>query len=141
MALCKMGHQHSSSGVFFQMDRSEDSTKHHFSSGASEKVLLAECCVQIWSPIQLTVDNGKQFDNNDFRRFCFHLGTKLCFTLVYHQESIGTLERANDIIFTGIKKNLLGMTRGKWAEELPRVIWSHNTTTSRATNFASFGLL
>jgi hypothetical protein len=33
------------------------------------------------------------------------------------------------------------MARGKWAEELPRVVWSHNTTTSRATNFTPFKLL
>jgi hypothetical protein len=51
------------------------------------------------------------------------------------------MERANGIIFTGIKKNIMGMTRGKWAEELPRVIWSHNTTISRATNFTPFRLL
>jgi hypothetical protein len=39
------------------------------------------------------------------------------------------------------KKNLTGMARGKWAEELPRVVWSHNTTTSRATIFTPFRLL
>jgi hypothetical protein len=33
------------------------------------------------------------------------------------------------------------MIRGEWAEELPRVVWSHNTTTSRATNFTPFRLL
>jgi hypothetical protein len=33
------------------------------------------------------------------------------------------------------------MARGKWAEELPRVVWSHTTTTSRATNFTPFRLL
>jgi hypothetical protein len=31
--------------------------------------------------------------------------------------------------------------QGEWAEELPRVVWSHNTTTSRATNFTPFRLL
>jgi hypothetical protein len=36
---------------------------------------------------------------------------------------------------------LTWMARGKWAEELPRVGWSHNTTTSRATNFTPFRLL
>ena len=33
------------------------------------------------------------------------------------------------------------MPRGKWSEELPRVIWSHNTTESRATKFTPFKLL
>ena len=31
--------------------------------------------------------------------------------------------------------------KGKWVDELPRVIWSHNTTTSRATKFTPFKLL
>jgi hypothetical protein len=30
---------------------------------------------------------------------------------------------------------------GKWVDELPKVIWSHNTTVSRATGFTPFCLL
>jgi transposase InsO family protein len=69
-------------------------------------------------PYEVTVDNGKQFGSIDFRRFCFNLSTKLCFSSVYHPESNGAVGRANDIIFTVIKKNLTIMARGKWAEEL-----------------------
>jgi transposase InsO family protein len=57
-------------------------------------------------PYEVTVDNGKQFDSIDFRRFCFNLGTKLCFASVYHPEFNGAVERAKGIIFTGSKKNL-----------------------------------
>ena len=92
-------------------------------------------------PYEITVDNGKQFDSTDFRKFCFHLGTKLCFASVYHPQSNGAVEKANAIIFTGIKRNLTGMPRGKWAEELPRVVWSQNTTESRTTKFTPFRLL
>jgi hypothetical protein len=31
--------------------------------------------------------------------------------------------------------------KGKWAEELPSVVWSHNTSVSRATNCMPFKLL
>jgi hypothetical protein len=31
--------------------------------------------------------------------------------------------------------------KGKWVDELPRVIWSHNTTVLRATGFTPFRLL
>ena len=51
------------------------------------------------------------------------------------------VERANGIIFTGIKKNITELLKGKWAYELPRVIWSHNTTESRATKFTPFKVL
>ena len=51
------------------------------------------------------------------------------------------MERANGIIFAGIKKNITELTKGKWADELPRVIWSHNTTESRTTKFTPFKIL
>ena len=90
---------------------------------------------------EVTVDNGKQFDCTTFREFCSQLGTKLCFASVYHPQSNGAFERANDIIFTGIKKNITEQPKGKWVDELPKVIWSHNTTESRATKFTPFKLL
>jgi transposase InsO family protein len=84
-------------------------------------------------PHEVTVDNGKQFDSTDFKELCIYLGTKLCFASVYHPQSNGAVERANGVIFTGIKRNITDLPKSKWAEELPRVIWFHNTTTSRTT--------
>jgi hypothetical protein len=92
-------------------------------------------------PHEVTVDNGKQFDSTDFKEFCTYLGTKLCFASVYHLQSNGAVERANGVIFAGIKKNITDLPKSKWSEELPRVIWSHNTTTSRTTQFSPFKLL
>jgi hypothetical protein len=34
----------------------------------------------------LTVDNGKQFDNQDFREFCNSIGMKEVFASVYHPQ-------------------------------------------------------
>src|SRR6185437_2308758 len=64
-----------------------------------------------------------------------------CFASVYHPQSNGAVERANGIIFAGIKKNITELPKGKWIDELPRVIWSHNTTESRTTKFTPFKLL
>jgi hypothetical protein len=50
------------------------------------------------------------------------------------------VERANGLIFASIKRNITDLPKSKWAEELPRVIWSHNTTTSRTTLFSPFKL-
>jgi hypothetical protein len=60
---------------------------------------------------------------------------------VYHPQSNGAVERANGLMFSGIKKCLFDQKKGKWVDELPRVIWSHNTTVSRATGFTPFRLL
>jgi hypothetical protein len=60
---------------------------------------------------------------------------------VYHPQSNRAVERANGMIFSGIKKCLFDQKKGKWVDELPEVIWSHNTTMSRATGFTPFLLL
>jgi hypothetical protein len=36
---------------------------------------------------------------------------------------------------------LFDQKKGKWIDELPKVIWSHNTTVSRAIGFTPFRLL
>jgi hypothetical protein len=92
-------------------------------------------------PKELTVDNGKQFDCKDFREYYRSIGTKLRFTSVYHPQSNWAVERANGQIFSAIEKCLFKQKKGKWADELSRVIWSHKTTESRTTKFTPFRLL
>jgi transposase InsO family protein len=92
-------------------------------------------------PRELTIDNGKQFDCYTFKEYCKNLGTHAKFSSVYHLQSNGAVERANDLIFSGIKKCLFDQKKGKWVDELPKVIWSHNTTVSRVTGFTPFRLL
>jgi hypothetical protein len=60
---------------------------------------------------------------------------------VYHPQSNGAVERANGLIFSGIKKCLFDQKKRKWVDKLPKVICSHNTTVSRATGFTPFRLL
>jgi transposase InsO family protein len=92
-------------------------------------------------PRTLTVDNENQFDSDKFKEFCKTIGTTLAFSSVYHLESNGAIERANKIVFSAISKTLFNLQKGKWVEELPKMVWSHNTTTSRAMSFTSFKLL
>jgi hypothetical protein len=40
-----------------------------------------------------------------------------------------------------IKKILKGEKKGKWAEVMPRAVWSHNTIVCKATNVTPFQLL
>jgi transposase InsO family protein len=89
----------------------------------------------------ITVDNGTQFDAETFKDFYDRIGTKIQFASVRHPESNGLVERANGIIMTGIMKLIFNQRRGKWPDELIKVVWSHNTTVSRATDFTSFKLM
>jgi hypothetical protein len=97
------------------------------------------CCFGV--PKAITVDNGTQFDAETFKDFCDRIGAKIHFASVRHLESNRLVERANDIIMTGIMKLIFNQPRGKWLDELIKVVWSHNTTVSRSTRFTSFKLL
>ena len=87
------------------------------------------------------MDNGKQFDSDKFKEFYKSIGTKIAFALVYHPKSNGAVERANRVIFSAVSKTLFNLRKGKWVEELLKVVWSHNTTTSRTIGFTPFKLL
>jgi hypothetical protein len=69
------------------------------------------------------------------------VGTNIHFALVRHPKSNGLVERAKGIILLGITKSLVGLPKGKWTEELIKVVWNHNTSVSRSTGFTLFKLL
>jgi hypothetical protein len=73
-----------------------------------------------------------------FKDFCHQVGTKIAFASIYHPQSNEAVERANAIVFEAIKKILEGEKKGKWAEVMLRVVWSHNTIVYRATKFTPF---
>jgi transposase InsO family protein len=86
-------------------------------------------------PKVITVDNGAQFDSKAFKTFCDQIGTKIHFTLVRHPESNGLVERSNGIIITGIMRSIFNLPKGKWPDELVKVVWNHNTVVSRSSGF------
>jgi transposase InsO family protein len=92
-------------------------------------------------PKAITVDNGTQFDAETFKAFCDQIGTKIHFASLRHPESNGLVERANGIIITGIMKSIFNQPKGKWPDELIKVVWNHNTVVSRSTGFTPFKLL
>ena len=87
------------------------------------------------------MDNGTQFDAEMFKDLCDQIGTKIHFASVRRPESNRLVERANGIIMTGIMKLIFNQPRGKWPDELIKVVWSHNTTMSRSTGITPFKLL
>jgi transposase InsO family protein len=97
------------------------------------------CCFGV--PKAITVDNKTQFDAEAFKEFCDQIGTNIHFASVRHPESNGLVERANGIIMTGIMKLIFNQPRGKWPDELIKVVWSHNTTVSISIGFTPFKLL
>jgi hypothetical protein len=89
----------------------------------------------------ITFDNRTQFNVETFKTFCSQIGTKIHFASVRHPESNGLVGRVNGIIVTGIMKSIFNQPKGKWPDELIKVVWNHNTTASRSTGFTPFKLL
>jgi hypothetical protein len=92
-------------------------------------------------PKEITVDNTKRLDCHLFKEFCHQMGVEAAFASVYHPQSNGSVEKANALIFTAVKKILENQPKGKWEEELSRAVWSHNTSICRAMKFTPFKLL
>jgi hypothetical protein len=92
-------------------------------------------------PKAITVDNGTQFDAETFKTFCDQIGTKIHFASVRHPESNGLVERGNKIIIIEIMKSIFNQPKGKWSDELIKVVWNHNTAVSRSIGFTPFKLL
>jgi hypothetical protein len=92
-------------------------------------------------PKAITVDNETQFDAETFKAFCDQIGTKIHFASVRHPESNGLVERANGIIITGIMKSIFNQPKGKWPDELIKVLWNYNTVVSWSIGFTPFKLL
>ncbi|XP_074374821.1 uncharacterized protein LOC141715244 [Apium graveolens] len=90
-------------------------------------------------PYQLISDNGKQFDSKEMREFCEALGIKKGFSAISHPQTNGQTEAINKIIKRTLKGKL-EESKGNWPEELPKVLWSYNTTPRSTTGETPFSL-
>ncbi|KAK3035115.1 hypothetical protein RJ639_032617 [Escallonia herrerae] len=88
-------------------------------------------------PKILITDNGKQFDNSNFRSSCEGLSICLRFTSVAHPQSNGQTENMNRSILQGLKRKL-DDAKGAWVDELPKVLWAYRTTPHSVTGETPF---
>ena len=90
-------------------------------------------------PDSLIFDNGLQFDSKAFCAFCGDLGIKNRYPTPVYSQSNGQAEATNKAIVNELKKRLDG-AKGRWAEELPNVLWAYRTTLRRSTKETPFSL-
>ena len=91
-------------------------------------------------PDSLISDNGLQFDSRAFHEFYSDLGIKNRYSTPAYPQSNGQVEATNKAIVNRLKKMLDG-AKGRWAKELPNVLWVYCTTTRRSTRETPFSLL
>ena len=87
----------------------------------------------------LILDNGLQFDSKTFCAFCRDLGIKNKYSTLAYPQSNGQAGATNKAIVDELKKILDG-AKGRWAEELPNVLWAYRTTPRRSTGETLFSL-
>lgn len=90
-------------------------------------------------PKVLITNNGRQFDNQQFRDFCSDLGIDHRLTSVSHPQSNGLAEVTNRIILQDLRTRI-GNARGSWSDELPSILWTYRTTHRTTTGETPFML-
>ena len=78
-------------------------------------------------PKSLVSDNGLQFHNKAFRKYCDDLGIKNRYSTPAYPQCNGQVEATNKVIVNGLKKRLEG-AREMWVEELLNVLWAYRMT-------------
>jgi len=90
-------------------------------------------------PESLVSNNGLQFDSKAFREFCSGLGITNRYSTPAYPQSNDQAEATNKAIMSGLKKRLED-AEGRWAKELPNVLWAYRTTPRRSTGETPFSL-
>jgi hypothetical protein len=91
-------------------------------------------------PSEIICDNGSQFVSNNAEGFCARWNISLKKSAPRNPQSNGQAESSNKIIMDNLRKKLEELG-GKWADELPLVLWSDRTTPKTATGQTPFSLV
>ncbi|XP_072064544.1 uncharacterized protein [Arachis hypogaea] len=91
-------------------------------------------------PREIISDNGRQFTDHKLATFLTNFNIKHHFSSVEHLQTNGQVESANRIILQGLKKKL-GEAKGEWADLIPEILWSYNTSIQSATGETPFKLV
>lgn len=87
----------------------------------------------------MIANNGRQFNNHNFREFCQNLGIELKFYSPAYPQSNGQVESTNKVI-KKLLKTRLGEKNGAWLDELPGELWAYKTSHKTATGETPFAL-
>ena len=112
--------------------------------GRTAVTFLKDIILRYGYPHGIISDNGTNFAEGAFARFCKEKRIRLDIASVANPESNRQVERANGMVLSGIKPRLiepLQRTPGCWLDELPAVLWSLRTTPNRSTGYTPFFLV
>ncbi|XP_074299223.1 uncharacterized protein LOC141630282 [Silene latifolia] len=91
-------------------------------------------------PSEIVCDNGSKFISDSTEGFCSRWNITLRISAPRYPQTNGQAESSNKIIVENLRKRLEELG-GKWADELPLVLWSDRTTPKMATGQTPFNLV
>nr|XP_017250771.1 PREDICTED: uncharacterized protein LOC108221400 [Daucus carota subsp. sativus] len=91
-------------------------------------------------PSEIVCDNGSQFISDKTEAFCKKYNINLVKSTPRYPQANGQAESSNKIIINNLKKRLASC-KGRWAEELPWVLWADRTTPKVSTGQTPFSLV
>ncbi|XP_074297974.1 uncharacterized protein LOC141628779 [Silene latifolia] len=91
-------------------------------------------------PSEIICENGAQFVSDRTKAFCARWNIALFKSTPRNPQSNGQAESSNKIFMENLKKRLEEIG-GKWADELPLVLWSNRTTPKVAIGQRPFNLV
>ena len=84
-------------------------------------------------------NNGPQFDSQVYRNFYNELKIKNLYSTPRYPQSNGLADASSKTLLTALKKRL-DSAKGKWVDELPRVLWAYRTTARKPTGISLFSI-
>jgi len=91
-------------------------------------------------PYTIITDNGRQFIDKELAKFYTGLGIKHITSSIEHPQTNGQAEAANKVILVELQKRLHS-AKGRWSEDLLKVLWAYRCTPQSTTNESPFSLV
>jgi hypothetical protein len=117
------------------------STRLTDTKSATAAAFIEEITHRFGVPNRIITDLGSQFIGHEFWNFCQDNQIDVYYSSSAHPRCNGQVERANGMVLDALKKEIydaLNPRAGRWAKEVPHVVWGLRTQRSRATGYSPF---
>ncbi|KAH7840417.1 hypothetical protein Vadar_016551 [Vaccinium darrowii] len=111
----------------------------HITATEVEQFIWKNIISRFGVPYAIISDNGTQFVAEAIKTLCKKKNIRVYNSTVAYPQGNGQAEASNKSISSGLKRRLTNK-RGKWVEELPKVLWGYRTTPRRGTGRTPFSM-